>query len=254
MTDKHPDWSSWRCRCSLLSELFTDPQKKEDKEASNLSVSAKKALYKAYIQAKWGRSKEVKTKQMDKGKLVQDEIMDMMSFFEDKVYERNTERRSNEWIEGECDCVHDLVDDYKASWEPESFIPNLMEPLSKEYALQMQGYLWLWNKQQGRVIWGLVDCPDILLKNELSRLLWSLDVASDEADEYKIAAAELKRNLTFQDVPMHERLIIKTIARDEEIISKIPQKVEKAREYLQYLDEMHGKMANSIIKPRSWIE
>lgn len=240
-------WDQWKCRASLLHALFVEPQKKEDKEAGNLSETAKKALYKAYIQAKWGRSKETKTKQMDKGKLVQDDIMNMMGFFENKIYERNTERRSNEWIEGECDCVHDLVDDYKASWEPESFIPNLIDKVPKEYEYQMQGYLWLWDKQDGRIIWGLVNCPDMILKNERQKLLWSMDVATDLSPEYLEAAREMEKNLIFDDIPLEERAIITNIRRDEEIIAKIPQKVTKAREYLQYLDEKHQKMSKTLI-------
>jgi len=183
---------------------------------------------------------------MDKGNLVQDEIMAMMSFFEDKTYTRNTERKSNEWIEGECDCVHDLVDDYKASWEPESFIPNLIDPLSKDYFYQMQGYTWLWGKQKGRIIWGLVNCPEMILQNERKKLLFSLDVATDLDPKYQEAVGEMEKNLIFDDIPMSERLIIANIDRDEEIIAKIPQKVTKAREYLQYLDEKHQKMARMV--------
>ena len=241
------DFDKVKIRCSLLSVLFVEPKEKAAKDAGELSKTAKDELNKLYIQLKWGRRKDVKTKQMDKGKLVQDEIMNMMSFFEDRIYERNKEQKENEWITGECDCVHGCIDDYKASWDAETFIPNLVEPLSKDYFYQGQGYMWLWNKPKARIIWGLVDCPEPILKNELQRLLWSLDVASDEADEYKIAAAELKRNLTFGDVPMSERLIIKKVDRDEEVIAKIPGKVAKAREYLAYLDEMHTKMGQSLL-------
>lgn len=241
------NWQTWRCRCSMLSDLFTEPKEKGAKERGELSATAKKSLYKAYIQTKWGRSKEIKTKQMDKGKLVQDEIMEMMSFFEDKVYERNTERRFNEWIEGECDCVHDIVDDYKASWEPETFIPNLIEPVSKEYFYQGQGYMWLWDKREFRVIWGLVNCPEIILKNERSKLLWSMDVATDLSPEYLEAAKEMEKNLIYDDIPMEERIVIARIQRDEEIIKRIPEKVTKAREYLQELENKHKSMINSFL-------
>lgn len=242
------DFSKWRCRASLLHVLFVEPQSKAAKEAGELSETAKKALYRAYIQAKWGRSKDIKTRQMDKGKLVQDEIMDMMSFFEDRKYVRNTERKSNEWIEGECDCVHDLVDDYKASYEPDTFIPNLIDPLPKEYFYQNQGYMWLWKKQESRTIWGLVNCPDMILQNERRRLLYSMDVATDLAPEYLEAVAEMERNLIFDDIPKHERIIIKNVKRDDEVIEKIPSKVGKAREYLQYLDEKHKEISNSLLK------
>jgi len=241
------DWSCFKIRCSSLHALFVEPQSKEAKAAGELSETAKKHLWEVYIDAKWGRSDDILTLEMEKGVLCQDQIMQMLSFMENVVYERNTERKDNDWITGEADIVHDLVTDIKASWKPKSFIPNLMSPIPDAYKYQNQGYAWLWDKPGARTVWGLADCPEPILKKLRSKLLFHMDVASDEAAEYKEAVKELEREHTFEDIPRAERLIIKKVDRDEEIIAQIPEKVQKARKYLQLLDDTHQDMARTVV-------
>lgn len=242
------DWNKFKIRCSSLFVLFTEPQSKAAKEAGELSETAKKHLYDVYIEAKWGRYDDIMTKEMEKGKIVQDEIMAILSFMEDRVpvYERNTERKTNDWITGEADIVSEIITDVKASWKPSTFIPNLMGPLPAVYKYQNQGYCWLWNKPSARTVWGLADCPEPILQNERRRLLFHMNVTTDEDPEYKKAVKELERELTFGDIPLSERIIIKKEDRDPEIIKLIPEKVKKARKYLQFLDETHQDMAKTV--------
>jgi hypothetical protein len=75
-------------------------------------------------------------------------------------------------------------------------------------------------------------------------LLYRMDVVTDESPEYKLAAAKLKRELTFGDIPINERIIQIPVARNEDVIKQIPAKVEKAREYLKYLESVHLKQIN----------
>lgn len=240
------NWDKFKMRCSALAALFTEPQSKAAKEAGELSQTAKTFLYKVYIQAKWNRSKEIVTKQMTKGILVEDNLITILGFMDDKPYVKNQERKENDWISGHADIDYepdDLIIDVKGSWEPESFIPNLIEPINKTYYYQLQGYLWLWNRKNGRLSYILDDCPEMVLQNERRRLLYSMNVATDENPEYKLAVAELERNLTFQDIPISERIINIEVPRSEEIIAQIPDKVAKARKYLAFLEKTHLKLA-----------
>ena len=240
------DFNSFKIRCSSLSVLFTEPQSKAAKEAGELSETAKKHLYEVYIEAKWGRSEDILTKEMEKGRLCQDEIMEILSFMEDTTYVRNNERKSNEWVTGEADIVSAIITDIKASWKPSTFIPYLMGPIPAVYAYQNQGYMWLWDKPAARTVWGLVDCPEEILKKERQKLLYQMNVATEDATEYKEAVKQMEFQLTFKDIPLSQRLIIKKSVRDEEIISQIPEKVRRARKFLQLLDENHEKMANFV--------
>lgn len=239
-------WDRFKMRCSSLYALFVEPQSKAAKEAEELSETAKKHLQEVYIDEKWGRSDDILTEAMEKGILCQDQIMEILSFMENKVYKRNTERKTNEWITGEADVVHEIITDIKASWKPKSFIPFLTAPMPAAYYYQDQGYCLLWNKPAARTVWGLADCPEVILKKLRSKLLYHLDVASDEATEYKEAVKKLEWEHTFGNIPFSERLIIKNVERDESIIERIPAKVIKAREYLQLLDDTHQNMARKV--------
>ena len=233
------DWNKFKIRCSSLHVLFIEPRSKEAKALGELSETAKKHLMEVYIDAKWNRSEDITTKMMTKGNLVEDEIIEIISFLDNKVYKKNTERKENEWIQGCPDVVDEILDDAKASWKPKTFAPFIVNPIGDDNFFQMQGYLWLWNKPKGFVSRALVNCPDMLLKDELRKLLYSMNVVSDESPEYKEAAAELIRNLTYDDIPLEERIIRREVIRDETVIKQIPEKVTAARKYLAYIENCH---------------
>jgi hypothetical protein len=255
------DWSKVLISCSSLGSLFTEPKLKADKDAGKLSVTAKKHLIKVYIKEKWGRRKDFVTKHMEKGLLVEPDEIALLNKLEGKWYVKNTERKNNEWITGEADIVDELIIDMKGSWDAETFLPNLFEgfdlttfaqkslkDIDTDNFYQMQGYLWLWDKQKGRVSHCLVNTPESLINSEKYRLLRSMDVISEENEQYKIAAAQLEYNMIFDDVPREERVINFNVERDEETITQIPNRVEKAREFLQQFDKLHIKQKLSFNK------
>jgi len=45
--------------------------------------------------------------------------------------------------------------------------------------------------------------------------------------------------MTFSDIPTSERILIFPIERNEDDILRIQTKVEKAREYLQTIEDLH---------------
>lgn len=233
------DWNIFKVRCSSLHVLFTEPRSKEDKERGELSATAKKHLWDVYIDAKWGRSEDITTKQMTKGNMVEDEIIDILSFLDDKKYKKNTERKENAWIQGCPDVVDEHLDDAKASWKPKTFAPFIVNPIGDDNFYQMQGYLWLWNKQKGFISRALVNCPQVLLMDELKKLQFAMNIIWDGDPEYKKAADELIRNMTYDDIPLEERIVRREIIRDESIIKQIPDKVKKAREYLAWMENVH---------------
>lgn len=60
------DWTKVLIRCSSLGCLFTEPQAKADKDAGNLSKTAKTHLKSVYIREKYGREKDIVTKTDEK--------------------------------------------------------------------------------------------------------------------------------------------------------------------------------------------
>ena len=235
------DFSKTKIHCSSLSVLFTEPQSKADKEAGELSKTAKAHLVEVYIREVWGRYEDITSKQIQKGNLAEEEIITLLGFIDNKPYVKNEERKENEWIIGTADIVDEIIIDAKSSWSAKSFIPKILEPLDKDYFYQMQGYLWLWDIKIGRVSYALVNCPESILQNERRKLLFNMNVATEESPEYLEAVKELEKNHIFDDVPLEQRIFNIEIERDENIIRQIPAKVEKAREYLSFIQSKHLK-------------
>lgn len=233
------DFSQIKIHCSSLGYLFTEPREKAAKDKGELSATAKTHLYKVYIEHYWKRKRQLTTKQLEKGTLCEPEGIEMISILDDKAYCKNDEQKENEWIIGCADVVDEFIHDVKCSFDADSFIPMIMDELEKIYSIQMQGYLWLYDKQVALVRRCLINTPDRVLNNEKKKLLYNMDVISDESPEYKIAEAELVYNLTFDDIPFEEKHISHRVERNEEIISQIPPKVEKARLFLKELHEKH---------------
>lgn len=222
-----------------MGVLFTEPKLKADKDAGELSGTAKSYLIRNYIREFWGREKDITTKQMEKGHLAEDDVINLISFIDNKPYKKNTERKYNEWIEGCADIVDEIIIDAKASWDAETFIPKLIEPIDKMYFYQIQGYMWLYNRPKGKVSYGLVNCPEMILQNERRKLLYNMDVATELSPEYLEAVTELERNHIFDDISPEQRVISIEFDRDEEVIKQIPAKVKKARQFLAWLEREH---------------
>jgi hypothetical protein len=233
------DFSNTLIRASSLSCLFTEPRDAAAKKAGDLSKTAKTHLQSVYIGLLWGVEKDIQTKQMQKGIDGEESGITLLSRLDKVLYVKNEERKVNQYITGHADIVHDLIDDLKCSWDAFTFIANLTEPLSDVYEAQMQGYLWLWEKEVARVRFALIDTPQSIVEGEKYRLLRSMDVATEESPDFLKAWERQSRNYYYSHIPIEHRVITKEVVRDEDFIAQIPEKVAKARKYLTELHEMH---------------
>lgn len=234
------DFSKTLIRCSSLGSLFTEPQTKADKDAGMLSKTAKTHLIEVYAREIWGVEKDFITKQMKKGRQAEEHGITLLSRVDKRLYSKNDERKDNEWVSGHADIVEDEeIIDIKLSWDAISFLPKLIEPLDKDYFYQLQGYMWLWDKKKARISYCLVDTPANIIEGEKFRLLRSMDVVSEESPEFIEAARILESNMKFEHIPIELRVINRIIDRDQEIIEKIPEKVNRARNFLTELHKLH---------------
>jgi len=82
--------------------------------------------------------------------------------------------------------------------------------------------------------------------DEKRKLLYAMDVVSEESPAYKEAEKELVRNLTFGDIHYSERVIKKFVPRDEELIEKMKSKVPIFREWLADFEKKHTNLYKGI--------
>lgn len=195
-------------RASSLADIMTEPKDKDE----ILSKGAKTALEKMAKEYVYGFNEVINGKYMEKGIIVEDQSIALYNsvFFTD--YKKNTERRSNEWITGECDIfTGSKIIDIKSSWSLATFPATSAAGIDKTYEWQLRAYLMLWNVDHAEIAYCMVNTPDELIKYEQEELHYV-----DHIDEAL-------------------RVTIVPYQRDLKLEEKIRAKVDAARDYLQYL-------------------
>ncbi len=233
----------------LIDELYPI------KDEIVLSETCKTYLIQSYALSKYGRVREITTKQMVKGTISEDDSIQLFSLLEGKLYNKNTERISNDFISGTPD-LHDTEDilnsneiiDIKSCWDLFTFLANVPDPDNGMYYWQLQGYMALTGAKIGTIAYCLVNTPDSIIEGEKYQLLKRMDVVTEEDPSYKREVKLLLANRYFDDIPMDERLLTFSIDRNEEDIQRMYAKVEKCREFLYEFEDMHKKFCKTYRK------
>lgn len=234
------NWNDVHIRSSSVGYLMTEPQSKADKEAGLLSKTAQKHLLDVYIAEKYGRKKDIQTKQMKKGIEVEQESIELLSMYLKVPFSKNENRFTNDYITGFPDIIDDdTIIDIKSSYDLWTFLGNIPDKLDSLYYWQMQSYMWLTNSKSAIIAYCLVNTPENIIQQEKYYLLKKMDVATEENPEYVKEAMKIEFNMSFDDIATEERILMFSVERNEDDILRIQHKVEKAREYLKIIEETH---------------
>ena len=236
------DWNKVLIRSSSLSYLFTEPKSKIDREEGNLSQTAKTHLKQVYIREKYGRSKDIQTKAMTKGLECEDDSIFMLSKFQGELYQKNEERFTNDYITGLPDIITtDTIIDVKTCQDIWTFHDKVGEPLPDLYYAQIQAYLWLTGLTKGQISYCLTDATPQMVMDEQLYAFRKGNYVTELSPEYIQKCQEIEKSMTYGDIPLSERIWTVLVQKDQDFIEKIPQKVEKARQYLQEYDDKFTK-------------
>lgn len=242
--------NTFRFRCSSLGLIMSDAQsideqfvteevaaiqrktKRTDDEKAllqalkdkSLSAGAKtfiEDLAKEYL---YGFHEIVTGKYMDKGLIVEDQSIELYNSVHFTNYVKNTERRSDDYITGECDIIVPGVKgiDIKSSWSLATFPATAAAGADKMYEWQCRGYMRLWDVPQWDVAYCMVNTPDELIKFEQEELHFV-----DHIDEAL-------------------RVTVVRYERDMELEAKIVSKVRAARQYLDRIVEEIKRQHNML--------
>lgn len=210
-----------KVRCSSLYRFMSDPKAKADKEAGKISQSVKEAVREVVKFDLFGYQAFEGNKYTEKGLLLEDEAIKLSSLSRGLPLKKNTERRENEWLTGECDIYipsRNLIIDTKCTYDIGShpfFVDEAEEKIKKQgYDYQMQGYMWLWDCEEAQIDFVLFPMPEELLQP------WQ--------------SAERFIELVDQ-IPQQKRITTVTVKRDEQIIEKIKERVSAASIYYDEL-------------------
>lgn len=176
-----------------------------------------------------------------KGKSVEDDSIMLLSRMDGVEYSKNDERKTNDFLTGEADIVVDdeNLKDIKSSWDFATMLANIGSPLNTDYWWQGQGYLDLWNAKHYQVCYVLVNMPQEMIEWEKMRIFKTMNPVTEESPDYKRAIERLENNMTFDEIPIRERILRFSFDRDDAVIEKIHQKVSECRKWLAEFEKIH---------------
>jgi hypothetical protein len=230
-------------RCSSIGYLMTEPRAKADKDAGNLSESAKTHCVDVFVSEKYGRNTDINNKYIEKGLMVEEDSITLYSRLKKKFFKKNDRSLTNSYLKGTPDLYIGLditeaeeIIDVKSSWDLFTFSRVRTKEVNDLYYHQLQAYMALTGAKRATLAYCLINTPEVLISDEKRKLMWKMGCATEENELYQQACDELDRSMKFDDIPLHERMIEFSFERDNEVIAAMYKKVEKARQFMNELN------------------
>jgi hypothetical protein len=213
--DLDPDFVTDEVRSIIAKTKRTDEEKSvlKDVQGKSLSAGGKTAVRAWVRESVYGyEPAELNTRPILKGRAVEQACIDMLARLTGRPLVKNSERRTNGLITGECDVFDAPIRhgrDVKAPYSMESMPIVQADAYDSDYQWQMQGYEILWDAETWSVDYLLVNTPDELIGFEPASLHY------------------------VDHIPEAMRWTTWTVQRDRALESLIVDKVLAARRYFR---------------------
>lgn len=219
------------------------------KEANPELPEGSKSYCKEWLkETLYKRRKDVKNKYIEKGHTTEEQGFTAMcvQLGLGMIY-KNEEYKENEYITGTCDIDHaelDTVFDNKSSWDLSTFPMFETENPKPEYEEQLQGYMHLYGRKNGSVVYTLndIDLDQLatFLKpwhsdNEKQQTALNLIFTLDTWNEAKAKFFPDAEDIDFIEIPEEKRVKRFDFKYDEEFIKEVEKRVEMCRDYIETL-------------------
>lgn len=283
------DWSTFRCRCSGIAKILpnakgdapiTEIQLAElktlqDKESLTVKQGERKAellvkknnigkislgqtaiayLMEVYAWETQGMipfGKEVwEIDQLQKGKIVEEESITLISVHDGLLYFKNDERICNDYLSGEPDIFTgdnimnaERIIDAKTCFDYPGFLQKTQEELNPVYGWQVKGYCDITGALIGEVAYCLVDMPETMINDYKRKLFYKMDVPTEENIDFKKKWEIMERSMRFKQIPIPQRVHKQKVEPFTPSEQKLVyDKVKYCREWLWKFDEMYKQL------------
>lgn len=233
------DFSNTLFRCSSLGYIMTDARSKSEP----LSETTKTHLIDVYVQNKYGRQSDITNRYVQKGLMVEEDSITLYSRHKKTFFKKNEKHLHNGFIKGTPDLFTgieiynaDEILDIKSSWDIYTFFRVHTQALNKMYYWQLQGYMALTGARSSKLVYCLINTPEILINDEKRKLLYKMNVATEENKDFMAACKELDAAMTYDDIPMNEKIIEMEVNRNDDDINKLYSRVELCRDFLNQIE------------------
>lgn len=213
---------------------------------------SKSYLYDLYSHYKYGiRPKMLGGQQVDRlvrGNLSEKDSATLASIVTGEQYYRVKKKVSSEYLTGSVDLLDTdnyetatKIIDIKTISKLELLPKRLDMGAEKSNIVQLQAYLALTGKEKGELIYCLPKYSDGIIAQQKDLLFLKMCKDGIESEKFLTKWAITESKLKFEDIPPQDRVIRFTYKRDEKLIAEIHDSVVWARNYLNKLQDRHGK-------------
>lgn len=236
-------------------------------------TGAKTYLKKLHREETYKRRTELKSKYINKGNAEEENAITMYSLHKGEFFINNKERIKNAWISGEYDIYlgKDILNitegfDTKCSWSLDT-LPFKDDVLDSIYYWQNQCYMDLSNCDKWTTVYCLINLNDPMINDMIYRESFKyvnqelpewkkLSILNnhiyDEENFYRLMKTHdcmpnehsdercLDIVSDFVEIPVADRIVEKTVYRDDKRIQDMHKRVEMSRVFLNSLNEMYG--------------
>lgn len=191
---------NYEVRCSRLGEIVP-------KEKARKPIAEQVIVQTIFNEIVHDYSKEINSKYLEKGKECEEDSFTMLQntlFAGKTLIIKNKERKSNGFINGECDTVvKNSVFDIKNAYELSTF---QNAALSHIYEWQLVGYSELWDTERAFLYYTLNDMPDHLLYEEENKMFYASKKYLTMDDPKFLEDCEtLKKRFVYSHLSLYER-------------------------------------------------
>lgn len=233
----------------LQSEKKTELVEKKNRP-DELPEGAFTELQKEHDRIVYGIDSEVRTKQLEKGKEMEQDGLQLLQDVYNLQYgtniflQKNEERKKESFLSGEWDSIHeDTVVDIKIPWSMDTFRRS---EWSDAYYWQLQTYMFLTGKTKALLAYCLVDAPEKLIYDEYKRQLFYQEIIDENSEAAQRVETQVRLNMTFSDrVPIQHRVKCVKIERSDEDIQILKRRAKMANEKLWEIYQFELKKENA---------
>ena len=218
----------------------------------------------------WKRRRIVSNKQTEKGTDCETDSLQLLSDIDEFYYAENKKQLQNDYLKGEPDNFQRNIKEIKSNYDLESFEKAT---ITTGYKWQTKGYAWLANKEDGELVYCLVNNPIKELNQAIYYLKLKHEIIDSPTPPFILEAQQIERNMIFDiekwnkdyphyewhntsfdfDIPKELRIKRFSIPLLPSDISFIKRRIKMSRTYLinkekEVLEELKSKNPKSYKK------
>jgi hypothetical protein len=220
-----------------------------------LTDASKKLLKEVYVKEKYNKSNVSLNKEYSlgliNGTLSETNSLRIVSEFNGIVYKVNKDLVYNRHLKGKLDAYEGTsikkatkVIEIKTATSMQSLLCTLpdKDDFIKKHYWQLMGYLSMTKADLAEIYHVVGNYHESIIQQTISRYLYKVKGLALPKEMIKNNIESIRNNLTFEEIPVSERIFKISAERDEEKIKMIAEKVKAARAYLKEFQEIHLSM------------